>query len=334
MRKRKMILPGLLAGVMAGMLLTGCTLGKKDNKLETGEISNDSVVMLVGGESVRLTEIKTYCYFLKCQYEDSFGEELWEYPVSSTETIGDKAKQEIVNMITQLKVIHATALEQGVSLTAEEQDQALQQAEELVGNATKKDKKKYSLTVQEVSEIYQENALANKMFYIATDDASTNVSDEEARQVSLQYLEIITNGTDSSGNNIQMNAQEKVEALERARNLREEVPDGQDFLAYAQLNTDAAQAEITIGRETDQLEHKAVVAAFSLRTGEISDVIQGDQGYYILYCVSEQNEEAADQRKEEIIEQRQNEMFMKKYNEWMKGKDVDINQSFWNDFSI
>lgn len=333
MKKRK-IVQGLMAGLIAVALLTGCAEGKKDSKLETGDISDDSVVMLVGRETVRFSEIKTYCYFLKCQYEDSFGKELWEYPVSSTETIGDKAKQEIVNMITQLKVIRATAEEQGVALTAEEQDQALQQAEELVGNATKKDKKQYSLSVQEVSEIYQENALANKMFYIATDDASTSVSNEEARQVSLQYLEVITNGTDSKGDTVQMSQEEKKEAWERAQNLKNEVPEGQDFLGYAQVNTDASQAEITIGRDTDKLEHKVVVAAFSMRTGEISDVIEGEQGYYILYCVSEQDEEAASRRKEEIIEERQTEMFMQKYAQWMKDKDVDINQSFWNDFSL
>ena len=71
-----------------------------------------------------------------------------------------------------------------------------------------------------------------------------------------------------------------------------------------------------------------------MQTGEISEVIEGEQGYYILYCVNQEDEEATRQRKEEIIQERQTAMFMDKYSQWMQGKKVDINQSFWNEFSI
>lgn len=175
----------ILCIAMAVMVLfTGCGK-KKTSKLEKGDISSGTVVMMVGDYQVRYSEVMAYGYFLKCQYEDSFGKELWDYKLSENETIGDQAKQEIVNMITQLKVISGVAQEQEVSLSADEQDEALRQAESLVQNATVADKKTYSLSVQKISEIYQENLLAEKMFYVATDDADTNVSDEEARQAIL-----------------------------------------------------------------------------------------------------------------------------------------------------
>ena len=41
-----------------------------------------------------------------------------------------------------------------------------------------------------------------------------------------------------------------------------------------------------------------------------------------------------DQQKEKIIRQRQSDMFVKKYNQWLQDKKVDINQSFWNDFTL
>lgn len=325
---------GMMVVLTLSVGFSGCGFRNKDAKLETGDVSNNSVVMLVGNDDVRLSEIKAYCYFLKCQYEGSFGEELWEYPLGNSETIGDQAKQEIVNMITQMKIISAKAREQKISLTADEQDEALQQAEELVNNATEKDKEEYSLNVQELSEIYQENALANKMFYIATDDADTSISDEEARQVSLQYLEVVTNGTDRNGTDIKMDEETKEKALEKIKRLKKEASDTEDFLDLAQQNTDAAQVELTIGRDTDKLEEKIADHAFSMKTGEISEVLEGDQGYYILYCVSEKDEDATRARKEEIIAKRQTEMFMQKYAQWMQDKDVDINQSFWNEFSI
>ena len=105
------------------VLFTGCGK-KKTSKLEKGDISSGTVVMMVGDYQVRYSEVMAYCYFLKCQYEDSFGKELWNYKLSENETIGDQAKQEIVNMITQLKVISGVAQEQEVSLSADEQDEA------------------------------------------------------------------------------------------------------------------------------------------------------------------------------------------------------------------
>jgi hypothetical protein len=171
-----------LAAVLAASLcITGCNIGKK-SKVDSGDVSTNSVVMMVGDRQVRYSEVLAYCYFLKCQYEESFGKELWSYEIGDNETIGDQAKQEIVNMITQLKIISSVAEEQEISLTAEEQDEALQQAQTLLRNASEEDKEEYALSVQEISSIYQENSLAEKMFYVATDDADSYVSDEEAEE--------------------------------------------------------------------------------------------------------------------------------------------------------
>lgn len=154
-------------------------------------------------------------------------------------------------MITQLKVISDVAQQQEVSLSADEQDEALRQAESLVQNAKAADKKEYGLSVQKISEIYQENLLAEKMFYVATDEADTNVTDEEASEA-----------------------------------IRKE--------AAKTASGSALQTEEDISITQDMI----------------------------------------DQQKEKIIRQRQSDMFVKKYNQWLRDKKVDINQSFWNDFTL
>ncbi len=241
---------GLCMLMAVALLASGCG-HKKTTKVENGNISSGTVVMMVGDDQVRYSEVMAYCYFLKCQYEESFGKELWSYKLDDNETIGDQAKQEIVNMITQLKIISGVAQEQNVSLSADEQDDALRQAESLVQNAAAADKKTYFLSVQKISGIYQENLLAEKMFYVATDDADTNVSDDEARQAIL--------------------------------------------------------------------DQKAKTASQS--------AIQEDEDTSI-------SREMLSQQKEEIIQDRQADMFVRKYNKWLQDKKVDINQSFWNDFTL
>lgn len=291
MKHKNKWLLGMVTALTAAVLVTGCSLGKKSTSMESGDASGGSVVMMVGDQQVRRSEVLAYSYFLKCQYEDSFGKELWSYRISENETIGDQAKQEIVNMITQLKIISAVAEEQGVSLSMDEQDEALQQAESLVRNASAEDKEAYALTVQEISQVYQENALANKMFYVATDDADINVSDEEARQAVLESMQEEAGSGSGAAGNDGANSEESENGSDEAGNT-------------------GADSE-----ESESSSDAADNAGDSTADREIS-------------------EDAISQAKEQIIQERQSEMFIKKYNQWLQDKTVDINQNFWNEFSL
>lgn len=339
MKKSKRMIAGILAGTFAfGMLLTGCS-GKSSItgnkvKLDQGTIEENSIVITVGDTGVKYSEVQNYCYLMKKQYEGSFGNKIWDYTVDDSKTIGDEAKEEIINMITQLKIICATAEEENVSLTNDEKDEALQKAEEIIETATEEDKQKYFLSVQGMSDLYQENALANKMFYIATDDADTEVTDDEARQIKIQYLQVMTKGTNLNGTKIELNEKEKSEALNRAKLLQTEAKGVEDFLEFAKENTDSTSTELTIGKDSTDIDTAAVTAAFALEKGGMSEVIETDTGYYIIYCVENNDEDATYARREEIIKERQTKMFKEKYAKWLGDYEVNISQSFWKIFAI
>ena len=57
-------------------------------------------------------------------------------------------------------------------------------------------------------------------------------------------------------------------------------------------------------------------------------------GYYIIYCVNDNDEDATYARKEEIINERQTKMFKEKYAEWLSESKVDISNKFWDVFTI
>lgn len=334
MKKNKIIATGIGIIIAASCVFSGCSKKKGIVRLEKGDITENSVVMKIGSTGVRYSEVRNYCYLLKSQYEGKFGDKLWDYKLGGKTTVGDEAKQEIVNMITQLKVIKETAEDEGVSLTNEEKDQAVQEAEELMESASEEDRKEYFLSVQALAGLYEDNILANKMFYVATDEADTDISDDEAKQISIQYIEIITNGTDQNGTVINMDSATKAKALQRAKNIRKEALKAEDFQVFAEDNSDCAETQLICGRDTDKLDKNVADAAFNLKKGEISDVIEGDSGYYIVYCVNDYDEDSTYARKEEIIEERQTNMFKKKYAEWIGNDKVSISSKFWNEFEI
>ena len=249
MRRTNRIVALLLAGVMVAGSITGCSssIKKKSAKLEKGDITDSSIVITVGDQGIKYSEVKNYCYFLKNQYEGSFGEKIWSYSVGKDTTIGDEAKEEVINMVTQLKVIKAAAEEQKVKLTNDEKDEAVQKAEEMIQTATQQDKQEYYLSVQSLSDIYEENALADKMFYVATDDVDNNISDEEAKQTSISYITVSTAGTekDDDGKTIDLTDEEKAAKKEIA----------QRFLDLLKESEDPATASITDLRKelNDQL---------------------------------------------------------------------------------
>lgn len=338
MKKSKLM---LVMGVTMSLVVSsfsGC--GSKGSgltggvRLENGEIQENSVVVKIGNIGIKYRTIKNYCYFLKQQYEPVFGEKIWEYSISKDGNIGDEAKQEIINMVSQIAIIEEEAEKEEIELTNDEKDEATGRAEEIMANASDEDKKEYLLSVQSLSEVFAANALAEKMFYLATDDADTNVTEEEARQIRIQYIHLITNGTKENGTKVQLSEEEKKKTLDRANTLLQEAQSVEDFASFAKSNSEDVQSEITIGKDSDLIDTAAVGAAFELAVGEFSPVIAGDSGYYIIRLVSDNDEDATYARREEIIANRQTEMFQKKYKKWLGDADLDISKSFWKQFEI
>lgn len=75
-------------------------------------------------------------------------------------------------------------------------------------------------------------------------------------------------------------------------------------------------------------------AAFTLKTGEISDLISTEYGWHIIYCVTDFNEDATTQVKEFIIEERRVNQFAELYSQWSSEYDVIINSDVWDGISL
>ena len=65
MRRTNRIVALLLAGVMVAGSITGCSssIKKKSAKLEKGDITDSSIVITVGDQGIKYSEVKNYCYF-------------------------------------------------------------------------------------------------------------------------------------------------------------------------------------------------------------------------------------------------------------------------------
>ena len=75
-------------------------------------------------------------------------------------------------------------------------------------------------------------------------------------------------------------------------------------------------------------------AAFSLKDGEVSDILKVEDGYIIIYCVDAYDEDATLQVKEQIIEQRRSSLFVELYTQWYSNYEVKVNMELWNKLEL
>ena len=71
-----------------------------------------------------------------------------------------------------------------------------------------------------------------------------------------------------------------------------------------------------------------------MENGEISDLIETDQGYYIFYCDNKFDEEQTQIHKKDIIEQRKQEAFHSVYDPFLETINSKLNESVWTNISI
>lgn len=297
-----------------------------DETTPTDEIKFDDVVLTVGKQDVTYRELLMYLLQIKNKYEPSLGSDVWNFDLGDGKTFEDTAKEELLSELTELKIITLQAEKLNISLEEDEKDEVNLAANAYLEKITKEDQQKYGITIDMVKKVLSDNYLAQKVFAITTNEVDTNISDEEAKQIKLQQIVIVTKGENKDGVEIMLDEEQKKSALDRANKMRESALTADDFYTYATSNSESSCIEFSLGKgDMPEIETQA----FALKVGDISPVVETSTGYVILKMISDFDEDATRLKKEEIIEQRQNEVFASKYKIWSGDYKVTQKTKVW-----
>lgn len=290
-----------------------------------GTLNPDTTIMAVGNEKVSLREVMFYVYYLQKQYESGFGTDLWNYQMNEEKTVEDYMKEQIVQEITEVKVISDKAEKEGYTLSAEEENEARTKAAEFLKSVSEKKQKEYGFTQEMIEQIYKEHALVQKTYDIVCGQVNTAISDEEAKQMTVQVLAVLTQGEDRNGRTINMDETAKKTAKKRTDNFLKEAKKTKNFVAFAESNSDLKQVEYTFGKEN--IPEEFGETAMTLSTGEYSNVIEGASGYYIIYCANDFDKEKTTAKKEEMIEAEQVKLFQDTYTKWSADYETVVSKT-------
>ena len=324
--KRLLWLPVIL--LLEVFLLSGCDKDKTKIVFTTG--FEEDVVFKIEDIACTKSEIMIYLVNTENIYDEVFGEKIWKVPYDGKD-VESRYKETILARISQIKAMNLYAKEIGVNLNDEEKKNISMAANEYFSSLSNEEKQLFNVSEDLLYNMYAEFAVANKVYEEVTKGVNPEISDDEARTVTIRSILIKTYNIDENGHKIQYSQQMKADAMKRAYEILGKIKAGEEFeILEADYNEDEKSSySFARGVMPKVIED----AAFNLDEGEVSDVIESEYGYHIIKVISNFDEEQTDINKQLIVSKRKEEAFVETYDNYIKTLTSSINMDLWNSIS-
>lgn len=316
---KKLIVLLVLVSQMA--VLSAC--GNTKVVLTTG-LQKDEVFR-VGSERADETEWLLYLTNIANGYEEVYGEELLYMEANTEDTMLDKCKNLAMAQLSRIKAMKLLAGEQRLSLTEEEKQSALAAAEVYFETLSEEERKILGVKkIDVIADIFEEKLLADKLYAHFIKDVNPEISDDEARIITVQHVLIKNYTVDSFGNKKVLTDKELSEVYKRAEEVYRLAKQGESFDALISKYSEDIKGTYSFGK--GEMDAAFEEAAFALSTNEIAPVVETSLGFHIIKCISTLDREATDLNKQKLLLARKQEVFGDTYNEFVSKLDTQTNE--------
>ena len=333
--RRKFRIKGIalmLAVLMLAGTITAC--GSKDGNgtkvvLTTGFDKNE--VFRIETMSCTLPEIMVYLTNIQNRYEEVYGTQIWEASADGV-TLEQNVKDIALAQIARIKTMNLMAGSYGVELTEEEKVQAENAAKTYYDSLNETEIEKMGVTEDLICRMYREFALAENVYQYTIKDINPEISDDEARTITVQHILIKTYALDGTGKKIEYTQEMKDDAYRRACEVLALAREGEDFDELIRKYSESDKATYSFGK--GEMDAAFETAAFNLGTDEISDIVETEYGYHIIKCLNTFDKEETDANKVKIVEQRREEAFGQEYDSFVETLARNLNSELWDSVSF
>lgn len=317
------------------LLLTMCACGKKGNAdtkvvLTTGFGADE--VFKIENKSCKIPEVMVYLTTTQNQYEEVYGEQIWQANLDGV-TLEENVKETVLAKIAQIKTLNLLAESKQVELDEEEKEKVNLAAIAFYESLNDTEIDLLGVTQDTIKQLYEEYALAEKIYALIIKDINPEVSDDEARIITVQHILFKTYTTDGRGITIDYTDAAKQSAYSRAMQVLALATDGEhDFQTLAsEYNEDNVETySFGKGEMTEAFEE----AAFNLGMNEISNIVEDEYGYHIIKCINTFNRDETDRNKLVIVEKRKKEVFGEEYDAFVDSLNRKLNDKVWGEISF
>lgn len=325
MKKRILALTMALAFVF-----TGCG-ATEPGKGEVFTIEKDGKT--VGEVSEAYAWLYTLMY--KDQYEAFFGDTFWDEVDEDGVTYAESFKEDLIDEMKMMKVMALEAEAAGVTLTEEELNTCKETAAEYTPQIEEETRKNTGIDEEVFTEFETDFAIYEKYKTELLSGKDVSVDRESVRQSDLFVLYFPTVDYTEDGEEIIFEDDEKADVKKQADAAYALLESGKTMEQTAEANDmDPEECMMVAGKtaEEEQDEYYDAAfeeAAFSLKEGEYSKVVEGMDGYYIIQMVSLENEEETDAALEAAEAEAGEALFTPILEEMLAQYEVTMNEKNW-----
>ena len=319
------MLLGMLAVTMCGCQNKG-EEKKEGTKIVLTTGFEEDEIFRIEKSSCKISEIMIYLMNTKNQYEEIFGKEIWNTSHDGV-TLEANIKETVLAKLAKIKAMNLLAQQEGIVLDEGEKSRVMKASEEYYKSLNEVEIAGFQVTQEQIYTMYEEYALADKVYEHLITDINPEISDDEARTITVQHVLIKTYSLNEEGEKVSYTEQAKREAYERASKVWQLAKKGEDFSGLIAEYSEDSSPSYSFGKGS--LDTAFEEAAFNLGTDEISNIVESASGYHIIKCISTFDREETDRNKIKIVEQRRKEVFEEEYTKFVNGLTKNLNTKLW-----
>ena len=309
----------ILTALLLSLTLTSCGKKEKSSRLVFTTGFEDNELFFIGENKCFLPEAMLYIRTHDTNYENMYGAEILDMSVDGLE-VSDKLTGLALSRLAQIKAMGLLAAEREVSLDNRDLEKCTQAAERYMRSLSDADIKDLGMTYDILEGMFRDYALADKVYRDITKDINPEISDDEARTISLKA--VIISSSDQAA------------ALQLANTMYAEASEGKDFDSLADGHEEASVVNLSFDKDTSDYSRDFVDACFRLSNDEVSTPMVVPEGVCIVKCVNSYDQTETDANKERIVEKRKGEAFSEVYTSFVSDLYVGFNDDLWADQDI
>lgn len=322
----------LLVALMTMALFVGCAKDKAENLDQT------EVVMVVGDTEVTMNVANFFVRYnqsmMEAMYTQYMGEDVWMQKVDKGVTYEDSVKESLLKELQKMYIVANHVADYSVELT-EDEVKAIEAAADafIAENKEEATQAKVSADKDTVIAYLKLHTINEKMAKAMKDDVDKTVTDEQAAQKRMRYLEIKKVETLDDGSTMQMTEDEIKAAQKEAKDFLKAAKENGSMEAYS---TEAKKETKTLAfdAESTALEADVIKAADKLKENEFSKVIETETGIYVVQLESEFDATATESNKANVLAKRQEARYQELVEKWTEDAKITVHEKVWDKISI
>lgn len=309
------------------------------------------VVVTVDNKKYTLNDVGYYIYQgeLQGNYIANFyaqmGTDYWNGELDDEGTTGaDQTADSVMSEITRYATIYQEAVAKGYSATDEDKKTAQDETDTLTKDMTTKQKMITGLSEKEIYNAILEKTIAERYrkdvitsLKVDYDKATKDITKKDYKQYNFQYYFVSTKSTDNEGKETDMSDDQKAELKTKIEEIAKKAKTEKDFTKLIgedektiQFNEDGQLLAKDAGNENTGFDVKLDTKITKMKKDEISEVLEGEDGYYVIKLTDNTSTESYDDAIQSAKDEADTNAFNEEYtNNIEPNHTTNINYDEW-----